>query len=670
VLEKEIQELEESRNASLAALATLLSTLERVSALEAINPQNQFVQSHFPPPTASSSASNELAGFTTYHSTIPEELNRLRDSLGTACVVVHSAHAQRKRLQNVLNTTVGAIKAKYELIHPIHRLPHLLLTRIFAWVVKEEYAVAAFNADLGREVRPLVSSARLSLVCQNWRLIAYAAESLWNRVLVTRQSPPSPFRPTEVEKSTFVLAVDGSNPLQGDGCSFITRHIQSLASRASIYELTYSGGAFESVLECETVFPHLKRLSLTYTKWKSDLIIITLPGTLAELTYLSCTGTYPSFASTQAALETLEIVVRPKGTEILPLLGGLLTKAPNLRTLSLSGTSNLIVGSDIEHFSLTLIKGSIEPLVNALYEGTLSLPNLSSLELYIFNWWSNFLKWEKAFASGSWVSQIVDLRFVCVMRSPWLVGEDGARKMFAPFSSLRSLSVVHENSPQLLLWAARQALLPKLTHIKVENSACDGIALLNEVKVYNERQEVLNGGVSRLTRVELFNCPNAPAEVMKELRMLKDAEHPVSHPVSHQAQNHEEPTPPSPKPHYPPSALSLVAPEGPLQDLPQMGVYTHAPKDGDSPQAVHVHDEPPALSLSESQPPASPQSETSAAEVKDVVENSRGLVQAPEVSKEICPKDSPLPPEPPLQKLPPERRLTSVRTQQWSGLCL
>jgi hypothetical protein len=93
--------------------------------------------------------------------------------------------------------------------------------------------------------------------------------------------------------------------------------------------------------------------------------------------------------------------------------------------------------------------------------------------------------------------------------------------MFAPFPSLKSLSIVREDRPELLLSASRRALMSRLTHIKVENSGCYGVALLNHVKEYNDRQEVLSGEVSRLTHVELFNCPNVAAGVMKQLRMFK-----------------------------------------------------------------------------------------------------------------------------------------------------
>jgi hypothetical protein len=94
--------------------------------------------------------------------------------------------------------------------------------------------------------------------------------------------------------------------------------------------------------------------------------------------------------------------------------------------------------------------------------------------------------------------------------------------MFAPFPSLESLSIVREDRPELLLWRPRGGRgVSKLTHIKVENSACYGVALLNRVKEYNDREEVLSGEVSRLTHVELFNCPNVAVGVMTQLRMLR-----------------------------------------------------------------------------------------------------------------------------------------------------
>jgi hypothetical protein len=254
-------------------------------------------------------------------------ITRLYQKNSTACVslwrplvaLCTPAMPDHKRLQNILNATVAAIKAKYELVHPIHRLPRELLTRIFALVVSEEYAAAASLITSGKEVRPLVSPTCLSLVCYHWRDIAYAQ----NHYGIGSLSQPSHLRrhsvPQNVEKPAFVLAVEGNGSPHGDEGSLIARHIQSLASRTSICELTYSGGAFESVQECVAMLPHLKRLSLTYAKSKSDPIVITLPGTLDELTYLSCTHAYPSFTSTLAALETLAISVRSGGTEKPPL---------------------------------------------------------------------------------------------------------------------------------------------------------------------------------------------------------------------------------------------------------------------------------------------------------------------------------------------------------------
>jgi chromosome segregation ATPase len=188
-LEKEIPEEEEARNVSSAALATLLSTSERVSALATVTPRNQFVQSHLAPATAArSSASSTLAELISYHAAIPGKLNSLRASLETARGVVHAGDAAHARLQAILHATVAAIKAKYELVHPVHRLPRALLSRIFALVVSEEYAAAVATVTSGKEARTLVSPTRLSLVCYLWRDIAYAAESLWNRILITASS--------------------------------------------------------------------------------------------------------------------------------------------------------------------------------------------------------------------------------------------------------------------------------------------------------------------------------------------------------------------------------------------------------------------------------------------------------------------------------------------------
>ena len=670
VLEREIEEVEESRQVSSAALATLLSTTERVSALTSVGPRNQFVQSHLPPPTARSTASSTLAELIAHNSAIPERLSSLRTSLETARRVVHSGDADHERLQMVLNTTVAAIKAKYELVHPIHRLPRKILTRIFALVVSEEYAAAASTITSGKEVRPLVAPICLSLVCYQWRGITYASESLWNRMLVTAHSPPMPFRTTDVEKPAFVLAVEGNDSSFGEGGSLVTRQIESLASRLLIQELTYSGAAFESLRECVGMIPHLKRLSLIYARAKSDPVVITLPSTLNELTYLSCTHAYPSFDSTLPALDTLAISVRAGGTEKPPPLDHLLAKAPNLKSLLLSRRPDLEVWGDIEHKSLTSIKAhmaAFRPLANALREGRLSLPNFSSLELHNISREGFLLKWEEMFVQRGWTSQIVNLRLVFASRTAWLEGPDGLDKVFEPFPSLKSLSIVREDRPEVLLSSCWQALMPSLTHIKVERSACYGVALLDRVKQYNDGQAVLGGQVSRLTHVELFNCPHVTVGVMEQLRMIQDVESPIMHQTEEQTRENEEPAPPSAvsllppsPPESPPSPLPLAVPKGPVPAPRPTEVEGYTVDEKASPQEGSSQGD--AVGQLPA-PPASPQIEASAPRVVPVPVP----VPVPAKPKEI----RPAPPLAPLLQRPQlGRTLSLARRSQWSGSCL
>ena len=668
VLEKEILEVEESHKVSSAALTTLLSTSERVSALAAVGSRNEFVQSHLAPPTSTSTTSTTLAELITYHSAIPGRLDSLRKSLGTARNVVYTGDGDHKRLRHILNTTVAAIMAKYEIVHPIHRLPRELLTRIFALVVSEEYAAAAFGVTSGKEVHPLVSTTHLSLVCYHWRDVAYSAESLWNRTLVTAHSPPAPFRTTDAEKPAFVLALDENGSPRGDGGSVIARHIASLASRTSICELTYSGSAFESVRECVGMLIHLKRLSLTYARSKSDPIVITLPGTLDELTYLSCTHAYPSSISTLAALETLAISVRSGGVEKPPPLDYLLAKAPNLKTLLLSRAPDLVVGSDIEHCSLTSIKAhmsALRPIASALREGRLSVPNLSLLELHNISREGILLNWEEMLAPGSWTSQIVILRLVFASRAAWSEGPYGVHKLFEPFPSLSSLSIVREDRPEILLAASRRASMSKLMHIKVENSACYGVALLNHVTQYNDRQKVLSGEVSRLTNVELFNCPNVTVGVMKQLRLLRY----VEEPVSRQVRKHEELTPVlnvPPLPRHPPSPLSVLIPEGLRQGPQPVVAEGYMVGEKSSVEEVPVQDD--AIGkLPVPTEPAPPQLETSIPPVQGEIERPEDVVFVPETPKDIL--ASPLLLSPLLQRPQPERPFRSMRRLQRPG-CL
>jgi len=213
----------------------------------------------FRPPCASY---NELDACRAHHVSLSytrkTQETYLRKSLEIVWSIVHSGGGNHKRLHHILNITIVAIIAKYELIHPIHQLPCGLLTRIFVLVVSEEYAATAFGIASRKEVYPLVSPTCLSLVCYHWRDIAYSAEPLWDWVLVTTHSPPAPFHATDPEKLTFILALEGNRSPHGDEGSLVACHIVSLAPRMSICELNYSGSAFESMRECLVVMSHLK----------------------------------------------------------------------------------------------------------------------------------------------------------------------------------------------------------------------------------------------------------------------------------------------------------------------------------------------------------------------------------------------------------------------------
>jgi hypothetical protein len=627
-LEKGIEELDESRRVSLAATV--------------------------------SGSSYTLAE---YRSNLPANHDSLRRSLEAARCQVDSARAQHKALQKVINTTLKAVKAKYELVHPIHRLPRTLLSRIFALVVSEEYAAADYRSNTGKKVRPLVSPAYLSLVCHYWRDIAYAAESLWNRILVTPQEPPTPFRATGMGQPAFVL-VGGNTPSQKDESGLIARQIRSIASQEAVHELAYSGISFTSVRECLAMLPNLKRLSLTYTKPKSNPVVITLPETLDKLTDLSCFDAYPTFPSTLPSLETLAISVRAGGTERPQRLDSLLAKAPNLKSLLLARTPYLEVGSDIEHHSITSIKAhpsALKPLANALRKSRLPLPNLSSLELLDTNIEVILSQWEEMFAEGIWTSQISNLRLVCLARAASSVRQDIAHEIFAPFPSLRSLSIVREDRPELLLSASRRASLSKLTHIKLERSACDGDALLKEVKQYNDRQEVLRGEVSRLTHIELFNCPNVVAGVMKQLRLFRDVENAVF------PQVRKVPHPPAvPRlpPHPPTPGLRIVRES--LQRVHQpVRAEGCVLDDKSSLEEVPVRVEAPAYS--ELAPPGSQQLEAPVPRAQDEIKRPDGVVVVPRLEETQANE-----PPPPyiLQRRQTHRTQTSVRRQRWSGVCL
>jgi hypothetical protein len=308
------------------------------------------------------------------------------------------------------------------------------------------------------------------------------------------------------------------------------------------------------------------------------------------------------------------------------------------------------------------------PLASALREGRPFLPNFSSLELHNISREGILLKWEEMLAPGSWTSQIVTVRLVFANHAALSEGPNGVHKLFAPFPSLTSLSVVREDRPELLLSASRRASVSKLVHIKVENSACYGVALLSHVTLYNDREEVLRGEVSRLTNVELFNCPNVTVGVIKQLRLLRNVEQLVLHHVG----KDEEPAPLSevpPLPPHPPPPTLVLATEGLRQGPQPVGAEGHAVGEKSSMEEVPVQDatigELPVPA--EPAPPELPQSETPARAVQDEIAPPEEVVLVPETPKEI--PATPLLLSPLLQRPQLERPLNLVRRPQRLG-CL
>ena len=241
--------------------------------------------------------------------------------------------------------------------------------------------------------------------------------------------------------------------------------------------------------------------------------------------------------------------------------------------------------------------------------------------------------------------------------------------MLAPFSSLELLSIVREDRPELLLAAASRragvSKLTKLTHIKVENSACYGVALLNWVKEYNEREEVLSGEVSRLTDVELFSCPNVAVGVMTQLRVLRMFQ------GVEQERKREEPGPP-PGPPRAPSPPPLVFPEGvlqapqPPQPVEAEGYALALDDEKPLPRAVPVQDD----ATTADQCPAVSEAPVASLQAPDEVQRPEGVALETKEPKKMPASSSPLLLPPLLQRPQSERPLAPPRRQQWSGLCL
>jgi len=207
--------------------------------------------------------------------------------------------------------------------------------------------------------------------------------------------------------------------------------------------------------------------------------------------------------------------------------------------------------------------------------------------------------------------------------------------------------------------------MTKLMHIKVENSACYGVALLNHVAQYNDRQEVLSGDVSRHTGVELFNCPNIVVEVMKQLRLFRG----VEHTMLHQVQKHEElAVPPAvpPLPPHSPCPTPVVVPEDLQQDPQLVGAEGHAL--GEKTSLWEQDDAISELSTpTELAPPEPPQLDTSVPQVQDDVKCPKDKVLVPERPKALL--APPFTASPHFQKPQSDQSFKLVWRQQWPG-CL
>lgn len=452
-----------------------------------------------------------------YRRSLSDSLPIIEKQIGTAQNVISVSDGVLERMQCIRSSMLKSIRLQYMLIHPIHRLCDDTLAYIFLLIVSERFeTVRMFRGDPD-DCPELHSPITLASVCSTWRDIAYNCPSLWKRVVVTDVSPPRPFRRGRTIPPITLVAV-GDTLFSGDHA-----RLPSLESRTVISDLTITSKRLSLIQFDLFRVKYIQRLTVAYSEFQIYPTRLLIPAHLDELSSLTCIHTYPEFGSSIPSIKCLSIFVRSGEQEPQPLFDRILHHCPNLETLSLHWLPVLSF-SGTEHLSLSTIKAhfsAMKSLSWALSNHTLVLPNLVHLEISDISHERLLDNWLEVFPFESWPSQVTYLHIELRTKSPRIVALDQLYRLLVPFESITTLSIANEPLLSALLPAGYLPVGRDLFRLRVERCSFDGRALLDVIRRRNESEWLARGEISPLTQVELWDCPNVPPIIMRELRRLR-----------------------------------------------------------------------------------------------------------------------------------------------------
>ena len=453
-----------------------------------------------------------------YRRSLSYSLAIIEEQVGAAQSVISASTGVLARMQGTRSTMLESIKLQYGLIHPIHRLSDDILAYIFSLIVSEKFeTVRVFRGD-PEDCPEFNSLITLASVCSTWRDIAYDHSSLWHRVVVTDVSPPTPYRRYHAAPPIAVIAV--GNALFGNDHA----RLPSLASRTSIDDLTITSSRLGHIQFDLSRIKSIQRLTIAYSEFQGGPTTFFIPTGLANLSSLTCIHNYPSFHSAIPSIRDFSLSVRASSYQPQFSFGRILRYFPNLDTLSLYWSPVLSFSRRVEHQFLTTIKAhfsAIKSLASSLNHGTLVLPRLARLEISDLGHEKLLEDWSEVFPFDSWPSQVTYLHVGLRTKNPRISEADQLYRLLIPFASITTLSIANEPLLPALLPAGVVPVARNLVRLRVEGCSFDGRVLLDVIRRRNGSEWVTRGEVTRLTMVELWDCPNVPPTTMEELRRIR-----------------------------------------------------------------------------------------------------------------------------------------------------
>ena len=282
---------------------------------------------------------------------------------------LESGPATVKRLRDSRSIIQDSMKASYELLHPIHRLPIELTKVIFSLLVHHEFEEAR-NTLATRSYLPMLgATVTLSMVCSRWKATIDASPELRQFVTVVNSGKPFPFKKSESLRDISVLARGSRFPM-----------LSALAERSNVKELIVECSEITELQRALHSLPALTRLLISYSGERSPSIRITLPSNLSHLHTLGCYGIFPEIPDhLLISLQTFSLAKFDHYPHSSTNFWQFLRQTPNLKKL-------VILETEVDGVPLVLHK-SIEVITtNQLFQAggcTSKFPRLSSFTTYI-----------------------------------------------------------------------------------------------------------------------------------------------------------------------------------------------------------------------------------------------------------------------------------------------